>query len=71
VTEILIYIVDMERPISLQVQEIVEGAEESGIGSYISFRDASGREGMVLLNPDKVAAVVISAVDEQGQPPSE
>ena len=66
-TEILIYIVDMERPIGLRVQEIVEGAEQSGIGSYISFRDASGREGMILLNPDKVAAVVISAIDEQGQ----
>jgi hypothetical protein len=69
-TEILIYIVDMQRPISLVVQEIVEGAGESGIGQYISFRDANGTEGMILLNPDKVAAVVISAVDEQQQPPS-
>jgi hypothetical protein len=53
-------------PLNIAAQEIVEGADaESGIGWYISFRDENGREGMILLNPDKVAAVVISPADEQ------
>ena len=65
--EILVYISEMERPFSIVAQEIVEGADaQSGIDRYISFRDQQGREGMILLNPDKVAAVVISAVDQSG-----
>ncbi len=63
--EILVYVVDTQGPFRIVAQEIVEGAEaESGIGRYISFRDVNGREGMVLLNPEKVAAVVISPTDE-------
>ncbi len=63
--EILVYISDMQAPLRIVAQEIVEGADaESGIGRYISFRDVNGREGMVLLNPDKVAAVVISPAEE-------
>jgi hypothetical protein len=63
--EILVYVVDTQGPFRIVAQEIVEGADaESGIGRYISFRDVNGREGMVLLNPDKVAAVVISPAEE-------
>ncbi len=65
--QILVYISDMERPVNIVAQEIVEGADaESGIGRYISFRDVQGREGMILLNPDKVAGVVITPADEPG-----
>ena len=57
---------DLERPLNIAAQEIVEGADaESGIRCYISFRDKNGREGMILLNPAKVAAVVIGPADEQ------
>jgi hypothetical protein len=63
VIEILVYISDMQAPLRIVAQEIVEGAE-SGIDRYISFRNVNGREGMVLLNPEKVAAVVISPTDE-------
>jgi hypothetical protein len=63
--EILVYVVDTQGPFRIVAQEIVEGAAaESGIGRYISFRDVNGREGMILLNPDKVAAVVISPAEE-------
>ena len=63
--EILVYVVDTQGPFRIVAQEIVEGAEaESEIGRYISFRDVNGREGMVLLNPEKVAAVVISPAEE-------
>jgi hypothetical protein len=63
--EILVYVVDTQGPLRIVAQEIVEGADaESGIGRYISFSDANSREGMVLLNPDKVAAVVISPAEE-------
>jgi hypothetical protein len=63
--EILVYVVDTQGPFRIVAQEIVEGADaESGIGRYISFRDVNGREGMILLNPDKVAAVVISPAEE-------
>jgi hypothetical protein len=63
--EILVYVVDTQGPFRIVAQEIVEGADaESGIGRYISFRGANSREGMVLLNPDKVAAVVISPAEE-------
>jgi hypothetical protein len=63
--EILVYVVDTQGPFRIVAQEIVEGADaESGIGRYISFRDVNGGEGMILLNPDKVAAVVISPAEE-------
>lgn len=55
--QILVYVFDMERPLNIVAQEIIEGAEESGIGRSISFKDVKGREGMVFLNPEKVAAV--------------
>jgi hypothetical protein len=53
----------MQGPFKLVTQKIVEGAE-SGIDRYISFREVTGREDMILLNPGKVAAVVISPTDE-------
>jgi hypothetical protein len=65
--EILIYIIDLPRPISI-VGEITNHLcdSRSGMSQSISFRDVKGREGTVLLNPDKVVAVVMSPVDEPG-----
>jgi hypothetical protein len=54
VIQILVYVSDMEHPINIVAQEIIEGAEESGIGRSISFKDVKGREGMVPLNQRKL-----------------
>jgi hypothetical protein len=60
---IRIYIVGREKPISLSVKEVTEGMA-SGIESFLTFKDAEDRDGRIVVNPETVAAVIITPIGE-------